>query len=101
VAHETQDNELETHRQIGKYVRYGQIIQFKHILTQRSVRMSSTEAAELDVLNMAVDLSKDNSKRRSSLAFHLRAFLDRHHLSLQIPCSRLCLASRFAPREIW
>jgi len=63
---EAEDNEAEGNRQLGKFVRYGQVIQLKHVMTQRFVRMSSTEAAELDVLNMCVDLSAAHSKRNKS-----------------------------------
>ena len=61
---EAEDNEAESNRQMGKFVRYGQVIQLKHVMTQRFVRMSSTEAAELDVLNMCIDLSVAHSKRK-------------------------------------
>ena len=64
---EERDNEVEFHRQMGKYVRYGQVVQFKHMMTQRNMRISSTEAAKLDVLNMSVDLDAAHSKRQNAL----------------------------------
>jgi hypothetical protein len=74
---EAHDNEIEFNRQLGKFVRYGQIIQFKHIMTQCNLRISSTEAAKLDVLNMKVDFDAAYSKR-ISLSLSLSLSLSTH-----------------------
>lgn len=79
---EQRDNEIELGRQFGKVVTYGQIIQLRHVLTNTNLKISTSDAAELDVLDLAVQLAAANSKRPSAfLDFFLLSFL-----SLILPC---------------
>ena len=61
---EQKDNEIELARQFGKNVTYGQIIQLRHVLTGTNVKISTSDAAQLEVLDLAVQLSSANSKRK-------------------------------------
>lgn len=62
---ENADNDMEFKRQLGKPVRYGQVIQLKHVITGKYVHASSTDAASLDIMSMAAILSAENSKRNN------------------------------------
>lgn len=60
---EKADNELEFSRQLGKPVRYGQVIQLRNSLTKKYICADSTNAAKLDILNMAAFMNAENAKR--------------------------------------
>jgi len=60
---ETTDNDLEFKRQHGKHVHYGQVVQLRHAISNKSVYASSTDAATLDIMNMTVNLVQENAKR--------------------------------------
>ncbi|KAL4234550.1 hypothetical protein ACF0H5_006191 [Mactra antiquata] len=59
---ENNDNELEQKRQHGKRVRYGEIVQLKHILTGKFVHMSTTQTSQIDKNYMKVSLHDFNAK---------------------------------------
>ncbi|XP_053402419.1 inositol 1,4,5-trisphosphate receptor type 1-like isoform X7 [Mercenaria mercenaria] len=59
---ENNDNELEQKRQHGKRVRYGEIVQLKHILTSKFVHMSTTQTSQIDKNYMKVSLHDFNAK---------------------------------------
>ena len=59
---EEEDNRLEFSRQLGKIVRFGQWFQLKNVMTGEYLTASSTDAATLQVLNMAVSLTVDSAK---------------------------------------
>jgi hypothetical protein len=60
---EREDDANELKRQMGKAITYGQVVQLRHVLTQYMLAASSTDAAELDVMNLDVSLSPETSRR--------------------------------------
>jgi len=66
VEAEQRDNELEQARQRNRPVVYGQAVQLRHVLTNRYLYISSTEASRLDILNMQVSMADAPSKRTPS-----------------------------------
>lgn len=63
VEAEKNDNRKEQARQQGRGLKYGQVIQLRHVMSHSFLRFSNREAATTDVMNMRVELSGDNSKR--------------------------------------
>ncbi|KAK3085572.1 hypothetical protein FSP39_005468 [Pinctada imbricata] len=59
---ENRDNEAEQQRQHGKRVRYGEIVQLKHVFTGKFVHMSTTQTSQKDKNNMKVSLHEYNAK---------------------------------------
>ncbi|RUS87050.1 hypothetical protein EGW08_005203, partial [Elysia chlorotica] len=59
---EKKDNLAEQTRQHGKRVRYGDIVQLKHIFTGKFVHMSTTHTSKNDKNNMKVSLVEFNAK---------------------------------------
>ncbi|XP_060075349.1 inositol 1,4,5-trisphosphate receptor type 1-like [Ylistrum balloti] len=59
---ENKDNEAEQARQYGKRVRYGEVVQLKHIFTGKFVHMSTTQTSQKDKNNMKVSLHEFNAK---------------------------------------
>ncbi|XP_059139568.1 inositol 1,4,5-trisphosphate receptor type 1-like isoform X3 [Physella acuta] len=59
---EKKDNLAEQTRQHGKRVRYGEIVQLKHIFTGKFVHMSTTHTSKKDKNNMKVSLIEFNAK---------------------------------------
>ncbi|GFO23773.1 inositol 1,4,5-trisphosphate receptor type 1 [Plakobranchus ocellatus] len=59
---EKKDNLAEQTRQHGKRVRYGDIVQLKHIFTGKFVHMSTTHTSKNDKNNMKVSLIEFNAK---------------------------------------
>jgi len=57
------DDAQELQRQLGKPIVYGQVIQLRHLLTEMWLSASSTDAAELDAMNLNVSLVADSSRR--------------------------------------
>ncbi|CAL1526674.1 unnamed protein product [Lymnaea stagnalis] len=59
---EKKDNLAEQTRQHGKRVRYGEIVQLKHLFTGKFVHMSTTHTSKKDKNNMKVSLIEFNAK---------------------------------------
>ncbi|XP_078311676.1 inositol 1,4,5-trisphosphate-gated calcium channel ITPR2-like [Crassostrea virginica] len=59
---EKDDNTLEQKRQQGKKVLYGQIIQLRHLFTNKYIHVSTTKTSDTESNNMAVELKEENSK---------------------------------------
>ncbi|XP_062618413.1 inositol 1,4,5-trisphosphate receptor type 1-like [Saccostrea cucullata] len=59
---ENKDNEAEQKRQHGKRVRYGEVVQLKHVFTGKFVHMSTTQTSQKDKNNMKVSLHEYNAK---------------------------------------
>ncbi|XP_050396213.1 inositol 1,4,5-trisphosphate receptor type 1 [Patella vulgata] len=59
---ENKDNMAEQKRQHGKRVRYGEIVQLKHLFTRKFVHMSTTHTSKKDKNNMRVSLHEFNAK---------------------------------------
>ncbi|XP_074653546.1 inositol 1,4,5-trisphosphate-gated calcium channel ITPR2-like [Tubulanus polymorphus] len=59
---EHQDNVAEYNRNIGKIVKYGQVVQLRHLFTGKYVHVSSTQGSVRDKNNMKVILSEHNAK---------------------------------------
>ncbi|XP_062567417.1 inositol 1,4,5-trisphosphate receptor type 3-like isoform X1 [Saccostrea cucullata] len=59
---ENEDNVLEQKRQQGKKVLYGQIIQLRHLFTNKYIHVSTTKTSNTETNNMAVELLADNAK---------------------------------------
>ncbi|KAL3860316.1 hypothetical protein ACJMK2_010455, partial [Sinanodonta woodiana] len=59
---ENNDNEAEQKRQHGKRVRYGEVVQLKHIFTGKFVHMSTTQTSQIDKNYMKVSLHEFNAK---------------------------------------
>ncbi|XP_061178320.1 inositol 1,4,5-trisphosphate receptor type 2-like [Saccostrea echinata] len=59
---ENDDNILEQKRQQGKKVLYGQIIQLRHLFTNKYIHVSTTKTSDTETNNMAVELKEENSK---------------------------------------
>nr|XP_022341733.1 inositol 1,4,5-trisphosphate receptor type 2-like isoform X6 [Crassostrea virginica] len=59
---ENKDNEAEQTRQHGKRVRYGEVVQLKHVFTGKFVHMSTTQTSQKDKNNMKVSLHEYNAK---------------------------------------
>jgi len=81
-AAEKADNELEFSRQLGKPVRYGQVVQLRHALTKMFVCANSVNAARLDTLNMGALMNPENSKRLFTL----------HSLASDLPLTTFSLS---------
>nr|XP_022345635.1 inositol 1,4,5-trisphosphate receptor type 3-like isoform X6 [Crassostrea virginica] len=62
AAAENDDNFLEQKRQQGKKVLYGQIIQLRHLFTNKYIHVSTTKTSTTETNNMAVELLLDNAK---------------------------------------
>ncbi|GFR59735.1 inositol 1,4,5-trisphosphate receptor type 3-like isoform X13 [Elysia marginata] len=50
------DNTSEQKRQQGKKVRYGEIVQLKHVLTNKYIHMCTSQTSQRDKNNMMVSL---------------------------------------------
>ncbi|XP_055890997.1 inositol 1,4,5-trisphosphate receptor-like isoform X3 [Biomphalaria glabrata] len=59
---EKKDNLAEQTRQHGKRVRYGEIVQLKHVFTGKFVHMSTTHTSKNDKNNMKISLIEFNAK---------------------------------------
>ncbi|KAH9502990.1 hypothetical protein Btru_072536 [Bulinus truncatus] len=59
---EKKDNLAEQTRQHGKRVRYGEIVQLKHVFTGKFVHMSTTHTSKKDKNNMKISLIEFNAK---------------------------------------
>ncbi|CAH1798283.1 unnamed protein product [Owenia fusiformis] len=59
---ENDDNIAEQRRQQGKRVRYGEIIQLKHMFTGKFIHVSTTQTSRRDKNNMMVHLQDFNAK---------------------------------------
>ncbi|PVD21456.1 hypothetical protein C0Q70_19629 [Pomacea canaliculata] len=59
---EDKDNLAEQTRQHGKRVRYGEIVQLKHMFTGKFVHMNTTHTSKKDKNNMKVSLVEFNAK---------------------------------------
>ncbi|ELT91343.1 hypothetical protein CAPTEDRAFT_201920 [Capitella teleta] len=59
---ENEDNISEQRRQHGKRVRYGEVIQLKHVFTSKYIHISTTQTSRRDKNNMLVHLQEYNSK---------------------------------------
>ncbi|XP_048744986.2 inositol 1,4,5-trisphosphate receptor type 2-like isoform X4 [Ostrea edulis] len=59
---ENDDNILEQKRQQGKKVLYGQVIQLRHLFTNKYIHVSTTKTSNTETNNMAVELLGDNAK---------------------------------------
>ncbi|KAK3094787.1 hypothetical protein FSP39_006217 [Pinctada imbricata] len=59
---ENDDNELEQKRQQGKKVLYGQVIQLRHLFTNKYIHVSTTKTSSTESNNMAVELLPENAK---------------------------------------
>lgn len=59
---ENEDNILEQKRQQGKKVLYGQIIQLRHLFTNKYIHVSTTKTSNTETNNMAVELLAENAK---------------------------------------
>ncbi|CAG2222643.1 unnamed protein product [Mytilus edulis] len=59
---EDADNAAEQKRQMGKRVRYGEIVQLKHVLTSKYVHMCTSQTSQRDKNNMMIMLHNYNAK---------------------------------------
>ncbi|XP_074650375.1 inositol 1,4,5-trisphosphate-gated calcium channel ITPR3-like [Tubulanus polymorphus] len=59
---ENADNIAEQKRQQGKRVRYGEIIQLKHVFTGKYIHVSTTQGSVRDKNNMLISIHKFNAK---------------------------------------
>nr|XP_006825393.1 PREDICTED: inositol 1,4,5-trisphosphate receptor type 1-like [Saccoglossus kowalevskii] len=59
---EENDNEQEQKRQHGKPVKYGQVVQLKHLFTNKYIHVSSTQTSATEYSNMLVELLDYNAK---------------------------------------
>ncbi|XP_076449737.1 inositol 1,4,5-trisphosphate-gated calcium channel ITPR1-like isoform X2 [Babylonia areolata] len=59
---EDKDNLAEQTRQHGKRVRYGEVVQLKHIFSNKYVHMNTTHTSKKDKNNMKVSLVEFNAK---------------------------------------
>uniref|UniRef100_K1QLV5 Inositol 1,4,5-trisphosphate receptor n=1 Tax=Magallana gigas TaxID=29159 RepID=K1QLV5_MAGGI len=59
---ENEDNVLEQKRQQGKKVLYGQVIQLRHLFTNKYIHVSTTKTSNTETNNMAVELLAENAK---------------------------------------
>ncbi|KAH3824458.1 hypothetical protein DPMN_126294 [Dreissena polymorpha] len=59
---ENADNLQEQRRQMGKRVRYGEIIQLRHVFTNKFVHMWTSQTSQIDKNNMLVLLQEFNAK---------------------------------------
>ncbi|WAR13356.1 ITPR1-like protein, partial [Mya arenaria] len=59
---ENADNLQEQRRQMGKRVRYGEIIQLRHVFTNKFVHMCTSQTSQIDKNNMVVMLQEFNAK---------------------------------------
>ncbi|GFN95264.1 inositol 1,4,5-trisphosphate receptor type 1 [Plakobranchus ocellatus] len=56
------DNTSEQKRQQGKKVRYGEIVQLKHVLTNKYIHMCTSQTSQRDKNNMMISLQEYNAK---------------------------------------
>ncbi|ESO83880.1 hypothetical protein LOTGIDRAFT_236387 [Lottia gigantea] len=59
---ESEDNDSEQKRQLGRKVLYGQVIQLRHLFTGKYIHVSTTKTSITESNNMAVELRSDNAK---------------------------------------
>ncbi|KAK6195687.1 hypothetical protein SNE40_001061 [Patella caerulea] len=59
---ESEDNALEQKRQQGRKVLYGQVIQLRHLFSDKYVHVSTTKTSNTESNNMAVELRSENAK---------------------------------------
>ncbi|CAC5357472.1 unnamed protein product [Mytilus coruscus] len=59
---ENKDNEAEQKRQFGKKVRYGEIIQLRHVFSGKYIHSSTTQTSQKDRNNMRISLLECNAK---------------------------------------
>ncbi|XP_021341779.1 inositol 1,4,5-trisphosphate receptor type 2-like [Mizuhopecten yessoensis] len=59
---ENADNAAEQKRQMGKRVRYGDIVQLKHALTNKYIHMCTSQTSQTDKNNMVIMLQDFNAK---------------------------------------
>nr|KAG5712192.1 hypothetical protein BaRGS_014542 [Batillaria attramentaria] len=59
---ENADNAAEQKRQLGKRVRYGEIVQLKHAFTNKYVHMCTSQTSQKDKNNMMIMLQEFNAK---------------------------------------
>ncbi|XP_078335085.1 inositol 1,4,5-trisphosphate-gated calcium channel ITPR2-like [Crassostrea virginica] len=59
---ENADNAAEQKRQMNKRVRYGEIVQLKHVFTNKYVHMCTSQTSQQDKNNMMVMLNEFNAK---------------------------------------
>ncbi|CAE1323874.1 unnamed protein product [Acanthosepion pharaonis] len=59
---ENADNAAEQKRQLGKRVRYGEIIQLKHGFTKKYIHMCTSQTSQRDKNNMMIMLQEFNAK---------------------------------------
>ncbi|ESN99319.1 hypothetical protein HELRODRAFT_162842 [Helobdella robusta] len=59
---ENEDNISEQRRQHGKRVRYGEIIQLKHVFSNKYIHVSTTQTSRRDKNNMLIYLQNFNAK---------------------------------------
>ncbi|CAH1800294.1 unnamed protein product [Owenia fusiformis] len=62
VKAEHDDNRTEQKRQMGKMVRYGEIIQLQHVFTQKFIHANPNQASRRDKNNIMVQLHSYNAK---------------------------------------
>ncbi|XP_025079753.1 inositol 1,4,5-trisphosphate receptor type 3-like [Pomacea canaliculata] len=60
---EKEDNEMEQKKNQGKKVLYGQIVQLRHLFTNKYIHISTTKTSYREGNNMAVELHSHNSKQ--------------------------------------
>ncbi|KAL5022859.1 hypothetical protein ScPMuIL_002014, partial [Solemya velum] len=59
---ENADNAAEQKRQMGKRVRYGEIVQLKHIFSNKYIHMCTSQTSQIDKNNMMIMLQEFNAK---------------------------------------
>ncbi|ESO91009.1 hypothetical protein LOTGIDRAFT_163525 [Lottia gigantea] len=59
---ENADNNAEQKRQLGKKVRYGEIVQLKHVFTNKYIHMCTSQTSQKDKNNMMIMLQDFNAK---------------------------------------
>ncbi|XP_041376656.1 inositol 1,4,5-trisphosphate receptor type 1-like [Gigantopelta aegis] len=59
---ENADNAAEQKRQLGKRVRYGEIVQLKHYFTNKYIHMCTSQTSQRDKNNMMIMLQDFNAK---------------------------------------
>ncbi|BFZ19740.1 hypothetical protein BsWGS_22779 [Bradybaena similaris] len=62
AAAENADNMSEQKRQQGKKVRYGEIVQLKHIFSNKYIHMCTSQTSQRDKNNMMITLQEFNAK---------------------------------------
>ncbi|XP_060552412.1 inositol 1,4,5-trisphosphate receptor type 2-like [Ruditapes philippinarum] len=59
---ENMDNAQEQKRQLGKRVRYGEIVQLKHVFTNKYIHTCTSQTSQVDKNNMVIMLQEYNAK---------------------------------------